>query len=125
VFFNQDYGTCLDASGAALKTFINGGACNATFAQQWDLEGFQIQGIGSNATTGYTCIWATGGINSGVVTAPCKSGKAGWSNRWYLYNGSFINADNGLCMDLEGGPATPITLQNCTGATNQLWSARS
>src|SRR5579863_2093018 len=45
IFVNQGYGTCLDASGGYLKTFVDGGTCNATFAQQWNFAGYELQGI--------------------------------------------------------------------------------
>ncbi len=126
IFVNQGYGTCLDASGGYLKTFVDGGTCNATFAQQWNFEGHELQGIGSNNTTGANCVWATGGVGSAVLIAPCNGGQSGWNNEWYLAGGHIYNYINdALCMDLSGGPGTQVRLENCTGSASQTWSANA
>jgi hypothetical protein len=127
VFVNQDFGTCLDADGASDKTGnpLNGAACNATFAQQWNFEGLEIQGIGSTSNTGYICVWATGAAGSGVVTAPCKYSKAGWNNQWHFNNNQIINLSNGLCIDVEGAARTLVTLETCNGESTQAWAARN
>ncbi len=56
-------GPCLDARNAADTpgTPIDNYDCNATFSQQWNFEGFQIQGLGTTYSSGANCVWATGG----------------------------------------------------------------
>ena len=127
VFVNQGYGTCLDARDAYDKTGtpLDGAACNATFAQQWNFEGLEIQGIGSTKNAGYICVWATGEAGSGVVVAPCTYSKTGWNNQWYFHNNHVINVNNGLCIDVEGGPTTLVTLETCNGESTQAWAARN
>jgi len=120
-------GPCLDVFGA-IDTFgtpVENYICNGTVAQQWNFEGLQIQGTGSNGSTGFNCLWSTGGIGSPVVLAPCGYTHTGWSNQWYYYNYSIYNLLNGLCLDGNGPPATQATLQKCNGTPAQTWSIRS
>jgi hypothetical protein len=49
---------CLDVRGAKVSTGTNNvpvqpSPCNGAFSQQWNFEGFTIQGLGSTASGGH------------------------------------------------------------------------
>jgi len=126
-------GPCLDAHGAAASagTPIQNWTCNAGVAQHWLFEGLQIVGIGSNATTGFNCIWTTRypAVGVAVVLAPCTDPPGEFAeNRWVYSNNqiqTYISV-NGyrLCIDASGVIGTSATLQSCNGTPGQTWAIR-
>jgi hypothetical protein len=123
-------GPCLDVRNAddAAFTPIDNYNCNATISQQWNFEGLQIEGIGSNNTTGLNCVWAEGTtIGSGIVLAPCSyAAPSSWTKSWYYYNHQIVSWWNSyLCLDGSGSPGTQATLQSCNSSAAQAWALRS
>jgi hypothetical protein len=117
-----DVRNAADAPGTPIQTYT----CNATFAQLWNFEGLQIQGIGSNAGTGFNCVWAIGlGVGSVIVLAPCADSVQSWSKKWYYFNHQIVNYDTRLCLDGRGVLGTQATLQTCNGKPYQTWAIRS
>ncbi|MGX7673909.1 RICIN domain-containing protein [Plantactinospora sp. DSM 117369] len=117
---SESAGRCLDVNGASSA---NGAQmivwdCHTNANQQFSQSGQTLQVLGkcldlpANAAAGTQVrIWDCGG---------------GTNQQWNVNsNGTISNAQNGLCLDVNGaGTAngTPVVVWNCHTGTNQRWA---
>jgi lysophospholipase L1-like esterase len=94
--------------------------CSGQANQRWAATNGTLQSLGK-------CLDAPTGATAGTK-AQLWDCSGGANQRWtFASNGTVVNGQNGLCLDVSGAGtanATPVILWTCTGAANQRWSQR-
>lgn len=121
--------TCLDVKFANTTngTPVQAFPCNVTFAQDWNLVGFAIQGIGTSASGG-KCLDVSGGGTASGTPVQLFDCLGIFGQQWLYFNNSgfLFNPHSGKCLDVgTGAPFTQATIQACNGSSpGQIWVIR-
>ena len=118
-------GACLDVNFQSPTTPVIAAPCNARFSQQWRLEFFAIEGIGSS-TTGRKCVDVLGGGTADGTPVQLIDCNGTAAQNWAFINGGITNL-HGQCLDVGTGDfGTQATIQTCNfSKPGQRWAMRS
>jgi alpha-glucosidase len=121
-----------EASKTANGTPVIAYSCSGAFNDEWNLNGGQIEGIGSENGTSKCLTGADSSSEAGtLVTLSTCNGSP--SQHWWVVNsvsgspnGVIMGYPSGLCLDSSGGPkvggGTQLVVNECNGATSQNWN---
>jgi len=117
---------CMDVAGGGTAPFtpVQAWDCHGWVNQQWTMQGFSIQGVGSNGGAQNCLDVAYAGTAPGTTVNlyPCNGTVA---QQWYYYNSHLYNPHSGLCLDagnqLNG---TRLIINYCAYVSGQLWQIK-
>ena len=117
---------CMDVAGGGTAPFtpVQAWDCHGWVNQQWTMQGFTIQGVGSNGGAQNCLDVAYAGTVAGTTVNlyPCNGGVA---QQWYYYNSHLYNPHSGMCLDagnqLNG---TRLIINYCANVSGQQWQIK-
>jgi Ricin-type beta-trefoil lectin domain len=131
-FANHDQGfivSCLEVDSSANSSPASAVPCNATFFQQWNWEGTEIQGLGTTNVNRKCLDVRGGGTADGTIVQLFDCNGTG-AQRWsYSDTGRVVNLGSGKCLDLKtitpaGVNVLQAVIQTCNanvGSVSQKW----
>lgn len=117
---------CMDVRGGATAAFtpVQAWDCHGWSNQQWTMQGFTINGIGSTGGA-QTCLdvaYAGTAAGTTVNLYPCNGSVA---QQWYFYNGRLYNPNSGKCLDAGNrANGTRLIINYCSTASSQQWQIK-